>query len=231
MKIAICDDEAKYRKTIADFLKPYEETHLIVVEEFQSAEMLLETAKRRETFDIVFMDIEMSGLNGVDAAKTLKKLNEDIIIIFVTAYIKYISETFRMGAFQFLLKPINEEDLKTDFERAVQLFGQKHRKYQIRTRENTLVFEYKDIYCIETVARRLILHTKEEKYGYTGKLSDVYEELKEYGFSRIHQGYIVNLDKITKIAGFEVWLDNGTRLPISRNLKKNLLQELNRFIR
>ena len=169
MKIAICDDEAKYRKTIADFLKLYEETHLIGVEEFQSAEILLKTAEKGETFDIVFMDIEMSGLNGVDAAKTLKKLNEDIIIIFVTAYTKYISETFHMGAFQFLLKPIKEEDLKTDFERAVQLFGRKHRKYQIRTREKAVVFEYKDIYCIETVARRLILHTKEEKIRIHGK--------------------------------------------------------------
>lgn len=231
MKIAICDDEAKYRKIISDYLEQYKRQYMFSIEKFESAKGLIDACEKEGVFDIVFLDIEMDGLSGVDAAKILKKLSADIIIIFVTAYTKYISETFRIGAFQFLLKPINEDDFKTDFERAVKIFGQKHRKYRISTRENTLVFEYKNIYYIEAVSRKLVLHTKEEQYEFPGKLLHAYGELKEYGFSKIHQGYIVNLDKITKISGFEVRLDNGVTLPISRTLKKNLLQELNRFIR
>lgn len=230
MKIAICDDEPKYRKTIADLLNQYKEQYSFETEEFETAEMLLEAFEKGETFDIIFLDIEMFGLSGVEAAKKLKKSNNDVIIIFVTAYTKYISETFRLGAFQFLLKPINDEDFKTDFERAVWMFTYRHRKYQIKTKENTLFFEFKDIYFIEAVSRRLVLHTKDGQYGYTGKLSDVYEELKGYGFFRIHQGYIVNLDKVTKISGFQAVLDNGKILPISRNTKKNLLQELSKFL-
>ena len=230
MKIAVCDDEIKYRETIFEYLKQYKDKYEFEKSEFQRAEELIEYSETNGSFDIIFLDIEMEGLNGVDAARTLKSLNEDVIIIFVTAYTRYISETFRIGAFQFLLKPIKEADFKVDFERAVNAYGQKHRKYTFKTKSGTQVLEYKDIYYIEVYARQIALYTKEKRYSFQGKFSDIYEDLKDYGFSRAHQGYIVNLDKIVSVSGNEINLDNGAKVPLSRNLKKQLMQDLNRHI-
>lgn len=229
IKIAVCDDCPAYRNKIEQLIFPYNKNDSISVNAFSSGEELLAFPDYASFFDIIFLDVEMSGVSGLDIAKEIREKSRDVIIFFITSYVNHVPESFRLGAFQFLVKPIDENEFKCDFERALKRLRSMHTRYMVRWRDEHHIIEYKDIYYIESYGRHLYVHAKNQDVECVGKLSDESKKLKPYGFSRCHQSFLVNLNNVYKIDSKSVELCNGVSLPISRQYRQNLMEDYNLF--
>ena len=230
MNIAICDDIVECREKLMTLLIPYIEKYSLHIEVFETGEAFISSLERGINYAIIFLDIELKGMSGLEVAQRIREKQDNTIIIFVTGYVNYVSDTFRLGAFQFLTKPINENDFAYDFERAIHTYQTQHRRYVVRWRDTNTSVEYNKIYYIEAYNRHLFIHTTSGEYECVGKLSDEYAKLKPYGFARCHQGYLVNLSKIKQIDKKTVCMVNEENVPISRQLRSAFLEQFNLYL-
>ena len=230
MNIAVADDIPECTNRIKTLIEPYMEQNSISLSIFSSGEDLLASIDTGHEYEIMFLDIEMDGISGIDIARRLRTAHKDTIIIFITSHPDYVSETFRLDAFQFLLKPIDEAAFKIDFERALRTYHIRHKNYVVKWRDTSRVLEYSDIYYIEAYNRHLFIRTFSDKLECVGKLPDEYIKLKPYGFSRCHQGYLVSMGKIKHVTQNEILLANNETVPISRRLKSAFLNDFNLYL-
>lgn len=230
MNIAICDDSKEYLDRIEQLLEPYVEANSLKISRFTSGEEFLDSVKKDSTYDIIFLDIEMAQISGIEAARKIRETESNAIIIFITSHISYVSDTFRLSAFQFLLRPIDEENFRLDFERALQEYKSRHEQYIVRWRDVYCVLEYGEIFYIEAYNRHLFIHTETEGYECVGKLAEDCEKLKPYHFVRCHQGYLVNLNKIKRINKASIKLKNDKEIPISRRYKNGVMEAFNLYL-
>lgn len=230
MNIAICDDEITCINRLVQLLQPYKEREDLNVDTFISGEEFLDNTSGIEQYDIIFLDIEMFGVSGLDVAETLRSKGSKAIIIFITSHINYVSDTFRLGAFQFLVKPIDEKVFSYDFERALRTYKSAHSIYKIRWKESNYIVENGDIYYIEGYNRHLYVYTNDKGYECVGKLPEEEKKLKPYNFVRCHQGYIVNMSKVKEINKTSIILNNDIVIPIGRKYREELLETFNLYL-
>jgi len=231
MRVAICDDEKSCREIIIEYLNPFiNENNCITYEEFENGETLLASYNTGKTFDIIFLDIEMQGMNGIKTAEKIRELDASVIPIFVTNHVNFVSETLRVGAFQFLVKPIQRHDFDKDFERALEKHKISRYVYKIKYKENTFAFEIKDIVYVESYNRRLRLYANEEIYEFTGTLLAEKKKLLPYNFVNCHQGFLVNMNYIKRIDTNSILLKNGAEVPISKHKRAYVKSEFNNYL-
>ena len=230
MNIAVCDDLPEYREKLKTLLNPYISANQLDIAEFCRGEDLLAACEKGNLWDIAFLDIEMDGLTGIETGKRLRKMQRDVIVIFVTSHINYVSDAFRQDAFQFLLKPVQEEDFRKDFERALRVWKNRRRRYLVKWRNTSNMLEYRSILYLEAYHRHVFVHTAEADYECVGKLQDEYIKLKPFGFVQCHQGFIVNMSRIVSITKLSVKLDNGSEVPVSRRHYAGLMSDFNLYM-
>lgn len=231
MKTAVCDDEKIYRDTVVHFLRQYaEEGSVSSITEFESGEELIENCRSGSSYDLIFLDVEMGGMTGVEAAQLIREFDANAMIIFVTSHQQYVPEAFMVNAFQFLVKPISEDIFKREFCRALELYNKKRFKYKITYKEKTILLEAKDILYIETYNRHLRAVTTRGDYEYTGNMSAEEKKFLPYNFVRCHQSYLLNMHFINNLDKSSFILTNGQAVPISKHLKAGVLLKFNRFV-
>ena len=220
VKIAVCDDEKNIRTYLVSLIRKQGAECSIV--EYASAGEYLADGKEH---DLVFLDIEMGGsgaeLDGMGLARHIRGMDVcwQPIIIFVTGYEKYVYDAFDVGAFQYLVKPVDEQKFAEVFGRAV---GQAISEEEQRKKK--LVIQYagegraiplNDIYYMESQNHNIVLYLKSGKLEYYGKIGDLEEELAGQ-FYRIHRGYLINLFHVEGYDKTEVRMANGDKLLLSR---------------
>lgn len=230
MNIVICDDDTDYVNKIIQLLNKYQKIENLNIYTYLSGEEFLKQIDKEVKADIIFLDIEMSEASGIEVARYLREKGSNAIFIFISGHLNYVSETFRLGAFQFLVKPIDEKAFNEDFERAITTYKNNHQIYQIRWRGISNLIEYSDIYYIEAYNRHLYVHTESMKYECVGIMPEEEKKLKPYGFVRCHQGFLVNLYKIIEISKTNLILSNETIIPIGRRYREELLEIFNLFL-
>lgn len=231
MRIAVCDDEKAFRDVITEHLKPFKEKNSeITEEEFCSGEDLVAAYELGKRFDLIFLDVEMKEISGVDAGQKIRALDPSVMFIFVTSYTKYVPEAFILNAFQFLVKPVGKEIFNKEFERALITYSKMKYKYQIMVKARPVILEVKDILYIETFGRHLRAITLTNIYEYVGNISAEENKLTGYGFVRCHKGYLVNLQYIFRPENNMFILTNEQTVPISKHFKNEVLSELNKYI-
>lgn len=124
LNICICDDQIEYINEIKSILIDTIINYEYIIDTYLSGEELLSNCKNN--IDILFIDIEMKELNGIDTVKELKKKNPNLIIFYCTLYDKFLTEIFRLGTFQFVKKPINKEELQKDIIRSLEYYNKIH---------------------------------------------------------------------------------------------------------
>ena len=219
MKIAVCDDDSAARAHISSLIK----------ERFQDAEIVCFAAgedmlKSPKDFDIYFLDVEMSEISGMDAAKQIRQEQEEkdsvkSIIIFVTGYDKYMNDAFDVSAFHYLLKPINEEKFRAVFGRALKELSvaedRSSRHILIKNSGAQQKVLLKDIYYIESANKKVIAHTKSGVLISYGKMED-FEKLVGGGFYRCHRCFLVNMEHITSYNVSTIQVVNGDNLILAQ---------------
>lgn len=218
LRIAICDDESFYREKISRLLEEYLKNRDLnySVHFFLSGEEFLE--QNHIKYDIVFMDISMEHLNGIDTAIRMRSFHPETFLVFVTAYIDYALEGYKANAVRYLMK----SDLDAAMAECMDAILRKMYRAQVSFSfldgprqlytENILYVEsqkHKSIfYCTET---------EPEIYQIYSKLDAIEQRLSDRGFLRIHKSYLVNLKHVWKINNYIAYLDTGTKLPIPRS--------------
>ena len=220
LKIAVCDDEKNIcdyiEKRITDYLARVDEDAEISV--FYDSAPLLEASKKSNEFDIIFLDIKMKTINGVDCAKLLRENDVNSLIVFVTSSAEYVFSGYEVKAFRYILKT----DLVNAFDR---IFGECltelkkniDKVFPLKTTSVVKNIPLNDILYFESNKRVLIVHTKGEDHSFYGKLDDIEEGLQNDNFIRIHQSFLVNALKIKSVSKTEVTLKNGDVLPVSKS--------------
>ncbi len=220
VKIAVCDDEKNIRSYLISLIRK-QDTECGIMEYASAGEYLADSREH----DLVFLDIEMGGsgtdMDGMGLARHIRGMEaqKQPIIIFVTGYEKYVFDAFDVGAFQYLVKPVDERKFAEVFSRAV---GQI--ESEAEQRKKKLVIQYAgegraipldDIYYMESQNHNIVLFLKSGKMEYYGKIGDLEEELAGQ-FYRIHRGYLINLFHVEGYDKTEVRMANGDKLLLSR---------------
>lgn len=231
MNICICDDNfavcEELKKLICDFIGGKEPVSISV---FASGEPLVACYSDGGRYDIIFLDIEMSGMNGIETASKIRQLSEDAIIIFVSNHKRYVFEAFRCEAFHFIVKPITKDEFEDVFRRAINKYRSTQIFLPLKWQNSRMSIRISSITYIEGVRRHLKVHTETQTFEAVGKLSDAYNELKNLGFVQVHQGYIVNMHFIQLFNSTDVTLEDGTQIMMSRRKRPDALREYDRFM-
>ena len=241
IKYVIVEDEFPAREELKYFLGKYEELQL--QKEFDNPLDALKYLNDNKT-DVVFLDINMPGLDGVSLGKILTKINKDMKIIFTTAYKQYAVDAFEIKAFDYVLKPFSDKRMDEVLTHLInETYQEKEstnfykdspcvNKITGHLHDKIFVISVDDIYYIETSNKENLIYTKNETYVSKLKISKLEELLPKDKFYRTHRSFIVNLDRIVEV---EPWF-NGTyllklmdlefKVPISRNNVKEFKEIL-----
>lgn len=231
MTIAVCDDDENIRKHLAEMIRSFTDKYEnpVRILEFPGGEELLASEERQ---DIVIMDIGMGGMNGMEAAVRLREVS-DAILIFVTALKDYVFDAFDVGAFHYLLKPVDENKFFEVLERALGEIearsGKKSAGFTVKTLEGFRTVKSNDIYYAENIARKIVLHTKEGDISYYEKMEHLEKQLGN-GFFRCHRGYLVSLDKVKQYDSRQIELVNGDIILLSRQKYSDFVQAYMKYM-
>jgi len=231
MRIAICDDEIYW---VEDIRRRIEELDCreveIEIECFTDQSELLKRAEE-DRFHLIYLDIEMEGKNGIEVAGILKEHNPVCIIVFVTGYSSYVSDAFRVEAFQYLRKPIEERIFAEEFERAVKQYKRVNLVRIFKVKEGNRAFNLSEIISVESYYNSALIRTTRGTYATNYvNMRKIRKEIMDYDFLQLQSGYIVNMHYILSMRYREAELITGQILPISMTNFTKVLEKYHRFI-
>jgi len=225
-KIMICDDEPAMCQQLRELLNRFsEECHFeFLIQEYHSGKELLEHL----TFDtdIVFLDIKMEPLSGMDTARIIRSKNQDICLIFITTMTQYAMEGYQVHAFGFLKKPVRYSQFRLQMLDTMRML-QKNKKetFSFKNGSETYNLNLNSIQYFEIYGHDVRIFLTDQTLNYYGTLSELEDALRGKGFYRCHKSYLVNLGHISKITSSEISLKLGTRIPLSKYRRKDLLEQ------
>lgn len=230
MRIAICDDITSDCNIIHDTII----THPIIqnskIDIFHSSSSLADAVNQDAKYDIAFLDVDMPELSGIELGKLIKNQSPKTFIVFVTSYPQYAIDAFSCEASDYLLKPLNHDKAMFSLNRLITKYQENNKYYVIKIKTEAIRIPIKDIYYIECCNKHIIYHTKNQRYETLGKLSTTYNALRDYGFYQIHQGYIVNMDKIARFEQNSVILDDGRSVMVSVRKRAEVLLAYGQYL-
>ena len=198
MRIAICDDDELFIEQLDHYLTEYFGRNKLKQPEihtYTSGEALL---KETTSFDIIFLDIEMSGQNGIYVGKRLKEKYPKLIIIIITSFAEYLDDAMRFQVFRYLSKPIDKNRLFRNMKDAVTMYSYSDKKIILETKEGTAIISASDIIFIEAKGRKIIVYAKDgSHYVSIHNMNYWMEALDLPDFFRTHRSYIVNLEYVS----------------------------------
>lgn len=217
--IAICDDEQYYREKIQKLLEQYLKAHDLdhEIHLFLSGQEFLAQSENAVKYDIVFMDINMDELDGIQTAMRMRTFHSNTYIVLVTAFINYVLEGYKVNAVRYLMK----DTLDTSMTECMDAILQKMRLSQVAFSfiEGEKRLYTDNILYVESRKHKSIFSYMESgivNYQIYDKLDSIEQALSGCHFLRIHKSYLVNMKHIQKISNYTVMLDTGEELPVPR---------------
>ncbi|MGN1305084.1 MAG: LytR/AlgR family response regulator transcription factor [Oscillospiraceae bacterium] len=202
-----------------------ENSNMCSITACSSGEELLEK-HYKEKFDIIFLDIEMSGISGMDTARKIRSNDTKVIIVFLTNYTEFALEGYEVDAYRYLVKSQPYYILENQFRSVFDEYSQNHRCFVIKTRNDIICIRLNDICFFEVLNKKITVHTTVRSYEYVGKLSEIEEQLQnDDSFIRTHKSYIVNVAQIDIIRNYDIIMKNSEQALMSRSLKKSVVDK------
>lgn len=230
LRLAIVEDEENAAIQLADCISKFCEVNSIHVEirQFGSATDFLNDYK--PVFDIIFMDIMLPNLNGMEAAKQLRLIDDKVTLIFVTNMANFAVKGYDVAALDFIVKPVEYDSFAMKMERAVNAVMQRQGfDLAIQADRSLKRVPASKIYYIEVSRHYLIYHTKEGSIKARGTLDSLEKQLSGGNFVRCNVCYLVNLKYVSEVSGDNL-IVGGETLKISRARKKEFMQSLTNYL-
>ena len=229
--VALVEDEEAVSRGMQRMLKQFEQTHgcPLDVTAFSSAESFLDAAEKKP-FEIVLMDIDLPGMNGMEAARFLRRRDRLAVLIFTTNLSQYAVQGYEVQAMDYCLKPVTYAMLEMKLFRAVQLCGrQGGAEIRINTRDGFIRVAAETVISVEIYQHHIVYHTETGDYQSYGTMKQVMEELPPVGFFRATASYVVNLRHVKQLTGLDIVMGDR-RVPLSRLRKKEFMEAMNQYL-
>ena len=224
--IAIVEDDDKEAGLLEEQLRRYEKETGAEYRVVRFSDAIAFLTGYSADYDIVFMDIEMPDLDGMTAAKKLREVDPEVILVFVTNMAQYAVEGYEVSAMDFMVKPVRYDNLKLKLERAEKkLEGKGEDRFLVRGKNGSVVICVPDIRYVEVTDHMLTFYTNEGAIKVTGSLKEIEKRLEGRDFSRANSCYLVNLKYVTGASDGMVTV-GGDRLSISRARRKSFMSDL-----
>lgn len=215
ISIMVCDDLPEERLNLSQMLRNYENAH--------DVEFDLETAAdgahllsmwKPERWDLVFLDIYMPQLDGVETARRLRKLDTRCKIVFATNSREHGMEGYELNVMDYLTKPITQQDVDEAMDWFFRDRAEKHSELLVRTQEGEETIRAADILYIETRGHNCIIHTPSQQITVRRSIDELSAELNA-GFFRCHKSFLVSFEHVARIEKNAFRMDNDSSVPIS----------------
>ncbi len=233
MKITILEDETSVSDTIQKFIYDYfteKKEALPTIQIYNNGYDLLENYSMDTS--ILFMDIQIPGISGMETARKIREKDKNCIIVFVTNLAQYAIKGYEVNAFDFILKPIDYDGFKMKLERILTEYGHTHSDayIDIKNKEGLIRIPIDSLIYLEVISHDIVFHTTKEKYTIRGTLKDYVDLLAEHYFCLCNKGYLINLAHVRKVDKIFVYLSDDSSLLISKGKRKDFLEELNKYL-
>ena len=230
IRVAIVEDDSRYREEMTAYLHRFsqESGHKFHITPFSDGKEI--TANYSASWDLILMDIEMDGMDGMSAAEAIRQQDQEVVIIFITNMPQYAMKGYTVDALDYVLKPVSYYAFSQRISRALERMERRARRYiTIPIHSGIVKVDVSQIVYVEIVNHDLIYHTLDTSYTCKGSLTDAAQKLEKEHFFRISNCYLVNLEYVDCIQNSSVTV-NGETLTVSRSRKKPLLDALNDYI-
>lgn len=230
IRIAIVEDEDLYADRLSGMLERFarDTGTQVKITRFKDGDEIVEGYTGE--YDIIFLDIQMQFMNGMEAAARIREHDREVILIFITNRTDYAIRGYEVDALDYIVKPVSYEALKQKLERAVDRLGRKKSHFvMISTKESIMKIPSDKILYVESQGHNLIYHTSIGVFQTRAKMKDVESRLSEWGFYRCNKGYLVNLTHVDGISD-GCCLIGGEKLLISRSRKTSFMAALTDYI-
>lgn len=224
IRVGVVEDDATARQHIIDYLNRYQREQNVEfsVCAFSDGEEIVEQYK--PVYDILLLDIEMKRMDGMEAARRIRQVDDDVVIVFITAAPQYAISGYEVRALSYLLKPVPWFAFSQEMKRCI---GMVRRRSQdsllVDAGSRKLRLSLNDVVYIESMRHTIIIHTLDGKLSISSTLKELEEQLSGQGFYRSNSCYLVNMRHVTGVDGQDCVMSSGERLRISRPRKKSFL--------
>lgn len=215
--VAVCDDENKEAEYIKSLVALWarQNGYNALIRDFPSAEAFLFCYEEFKSFDVLLLDIQMKGIDGIELAKKIRETDSTVQIAFITGFDEYMSEGYEVSALHYLMKPVNEEKLFAVLDRAVAAMGKAEPAVVLNIDGESVKVKLSDIVSAEASAHNVTFRTLTGTLTLGKSIAQAGEMLGN-GFFRCHRSYLVNLHHVSRIGRSDVFLDDGSSVPLSR---------------
>lgn len=230
MRIAICDDNSSDRKQTVESILRYADQSMLDfhVDEFQTGTELMQAFPKSD-YKIVFLDILMDGISGVETAYQIRKTDSECIIIFTTTSPDFRAEGFDVGATHYLLKPFAFEEVAKALDRCKRLFAASERYFSVTANRRPVKIRFQEVLYMEVYGKCTLIHTLCCTIKTYTPISKIALLLKGGPFLACHRCYLVNMRYISGILDDCFELDNQEKIPIRRRGRKAIKDEYKRY--
>lgn len=221
MKIAVVDDSREDAQNLVTYLKQFQSDKKVLLEIhiFYASFDFLE--EYHGEYDVIFLDIEMPGSNGMEVAKEIRTKDQAVGIIFVTSMAQYAIEGYEVNAIDFMVKPVGYFNFASKLEKAFRFYENRvQQEILISSKDGVYKLSLSEIYYIEKERDFLVFLTQKDRIRERGSIKDLKHKLLELPFSECTSGCLVNLSYVKRIGKDFISLSTGVELPLSRRLKK-----------
>lgn len=219
MRIAVCDDCYEDRQRIKGLIEEYsrQNGYRMEIEEYSSGVELCSDMKALKEYMMIFLDVNMEQVNGLETARRIKDIYPDVLIILVTELLSYAVDGYRVKASRFLVKDDLESTLWECMDELLEEQKRKCQKASFAFVEGTIELEIQKIIYIETERHKNIFYTTDAVYGLYKKLDEIEEEMIPFGFVRVHRSFLVNMRYIEKISSYLMQLTTGKEISVPKS--------------
>lgn len=230
--IALCDDNPYDLKIESEYIHELKKQHFNIEDIYiDNGYELTEMYKNGRRFDLIVLDMCMTPMNGMETASIIRQFDKEVPIIILTSSVEYAIEGYKINAFRYLLKPVNNEEFLELIKEILFKLSRRNNQYFIFTNENGLnKIPLENIYYFESNLRTIYLKSKEGPFSFTGKISEIEAQLKSLGFVRVHKSYIVNLKYVCNLFREFILLENSDQILLSKHRRKEVSQQLMNYM-
>ncbi len=235
-KIAICDDELSQTKIISEHLARFSvktDIEFNVERYTNGRELLKKYYNERSPFDILFLDVEMPGMNGIEVAEKIRAVpDRNVMIAFITSYPEYMQESFDVQASQYLSKPVSYELFEEKLKKMLAYIGELETNITVISQKSGETILYlDDIVCIETDKKtNLVVITANGEIVIKGKLAEYENELADKYFISVHRSCLANMRYIKKFNADTLEFSTGKTVPVSRRRLAEIKEAFSKYM-